>query len=87
MLLRLIAAALKVRPDLGHKNPSLFVESFLVAYLLPRCVNRLPGSRAESLARNIWVAWATVKGGEGEVLEALKLTLTDALGNVNVRAR
>lgn len=86
-LLRLVTASLKVRPDLGEQNPSLFVEAFLVGYLLPKCLEELKGSKAESGAKNIWVAWASVKGSEGKVLDGLKARLTDALGDVNVRAR
>lgn len=86
-LLRLVAVSLKVRPDLGEQNPSLFVEAFIVGYLLPKSLDELVGSKMESTAKNVWVAWASVKGSEGTVLDGLKAKLADALGDVNVRAR
>lgn len=86
-LLRLVTASLQVRPDLAEQNPSLFGEAFLVGYLLPKCMDELKGRKVESTAKNIWVAWASVKGSEGKVLDGLKARLADALGDVNVRAR
>lgn len=85
-LLRLVAASLKVRPDLGEQNSSLFVEAFIVGYLLPKSLDELVGSKMESTAKNIWVAWASAKGGHSKVLDGLKARLADALGDVNVQA-
>lgn len=86
-LLRLVAASLKVRPDLGEKNPSLFVEAFVFGYLLPKCLSDSVNGNAQRIAKNIWVAWTSVKGGDGEVVEALKERLKGALGDVNIQAR
>lgn len=51
-------------------------------------MGELKGSKVESTAQKIWVAWASVKGGgDGKVLGGLQARLADALGDVNVRAR
>lgn len=86
-LLRLVTFALKVRLDLWDQNPGLFVEAFVVGYLLPKCFDELKGSKVETMAKNIWVAWARVNGSEGKVLDELKVRLADALGEVTVRVR
>lgn len=86
-LLRLITFSLKVHPDLWEQNPSVFIEAFLVGYLLSKCLDELKGSKVETMAKNIWVAWAGVRDNEGKVLGELKARLADSLGDVNARVR